>query len=73
MGAGHKEKAGNGNNVSEGKRQNAGIINSYRVTVLKEEIVNQHGPSSSRPNTASWASEYFQGKDRHCHKAVGLP
>lgn len=41
MGAGHKEKAGNGNNVSEGKRQNAGIIN--RVTLLKEEIVNEHG------------------------------
>lgn len=43
MGAGHKEKAGNGNNVSEGKRQEARIINSSRVMGLKEEIANQHG------------------------------
>lgn len=62
---GHKEEAGEGNDVGKGKRQKAEIMNSSRVMTSKEEVVDLASTEQAlrTKHGASWASEYFQGED----------
>lgn len=59
MGFGHKEIAGYGNNVTKGKKAESLNYEQCRGNGVQEGSWKTKWTGSSRPNTESWAPEYF--------------